>query len=101
MIKKRIRKAKRQFKAAKRAVKSAYKGGSGVGSVAPKKQYKGLSLKVTPGSRVTIKRGSRLDKVVRKTGKTVRSASSRGAAISAGLKKYYRNKKRSIGRKFK
>lgn len=40
-------------------------------------------------------------KIKKKAKKTVRSASSRGAAISAGLKKYYRNKKRSIGRKLK
>lgn len=40
-------------------------------------------------------------KIKKRTKKAVGSASARGAAISAGLKKYYRNKKRSIGRKFK
>ena len=40
-------------------------------------------------------------KIKKKAKKVVRSAGSKGAAISAGLKKYYRTKKRSIGRKFK
>jgi len=74
-----MKKMKKRFNRNKRramvgAVKSAYKGGSGKATVGTALAAKG-----------TLKKGSRLDKVVRKAGKTVRKAK----AAKAKFKKTY------------
>jgi hypothetical protein len=79
-----MKKMKKRYNRNKRramvgAVKSAYKGGSGKATVGTALAAKG-----------TLKRGSKLDKVVRKTGKTVRKAKAAKAkfkkSFAAGKK---------------
>lgn len=79
-----MKKMKKRFNRNKRramvgAVKSAYKGGSGKATVGTALAAKG-----------TLKRGSKLDKVVRKTGKTVRKAK----AAKAKFKKSFASGKK-------